>query len=201
MTSPEQATVFLCSPRAQGNSDTAGLAFAKGLTEAGYTPRIIWLREHDITPCRGCGRCAAEPDHRCPFAGDGAEPLFEAMMTSPIVAFAAPIFFYHLPGIFKNFIDRAQRYYTVRLEKEASGADLGPERMAQILLVSGRREGRQLFTGSLLTLKYFLWPFGIRLDDEPALLRGFDGPNDLAADTEAVDALIAKGKAAGEMAQ
>lgn len=197
MTTGGPATVFLCGPRPGGNSDTAGLAFAAGLARAGRTPRIIRLREHAVTPCRGCGACAVGPDHRCPLAGDDAEALFAAILDAAVVAFASPIFFYHLPALFKALIDRAQRHYAVRLDHEAAGIPIGPEKKAHVLLVAGRREGRQLFTGALLTLKYFLWPFAVRPAEDPCLLRGFDAPGDLAADAPTMADIVARGETAG----
>lgn len=184
--------VFLCGPRPGGNSDAAGLAFAAGLAATGREARVIRLREHGLAPCRGCGACA-KPGNRCPLdrEDDAAEALFEAVKAAPLAVFAAPIYFYHVPALFKAFIDRAQRHYEARL----AGATL-PERPAHVLLVSGRPRGERLFEGALLTLKYFFWPFHLRLE-EPCLLRGFDAPGDLAADAQALGRITALGRAAG----
>ncbi|MFP5258955.1 MAG: NAD(P)H-dependent oxidoreductase, partial [Acidobacteriota bacterium] len=94
-----QPVVFLCGPRAGGNSDTAGLAFAKGLARSGREPRIIALREHAVAPCRGCGACAGGR-RRCPLdtAGDETEALFAVLDAAPLLALASPIYFYHLPA-------------------------------------------------------------------------------------------------------
>ena len=81
------------------------------------------------------------------------------------------------------------------LAREAAGERL-PARPAQVMLVAGRREGRQLFTGSLLTLRYFLWPFGLVPTEEPCLLRGLDGPGDLRAEAATLAGLVANGEAA-----
>lgn len=183
------ATVFLCGPRAGGNSDTAGLAFARGLEERGGTVRVLALRDFAVAPCRGCGACLA-PGHRCVLAreGDAAESLFAHIRESPVVAFAAPIYFYHLPALFKGFIDRAQRHWAVRYaagddeEGMSAAATLPPVR---VLLVSGRPRGEQLFAGALLSLKYFLWPF-YRTLAAPCLFRGYDAPGDLAGAPEAL---------------
>jgi multimeric flavodoxin WrbA len=196
VTPSNRPVVFLCGPRAGGNSDTAGLAFAEGLRQVGADPLLVRLREHEVTPCLGCGACAKGPAHRCPLAGDEAEALFAHLAAASLVAFASPVYFYHLPARFKALIDRAQRHYELRLAREAAG-EVQPERPAQALLVAGRKEGQQLFTGSLLTLRYFLWPFSLKLT-EPCLLRGLDAPGDLAADAAAVAAIVARGKTAGE---
>lgn len=197
MSAAGPATVFLCGPRVDGNSDAAGLAFAAGLAQAGHEPRIIRLREYEVRPCRGCGACAVGPAHGCPLAGDAAEFLFDAIREASVLAFASPIYFYHLPAQFKALIDRAQRHYERRLSRQRSGEPIPDERVAQVLLVAGRREGKQLFTGSLLTLQYFLWSFYARPTGDPSLLRGLDAPGDLAADSALLADLVARGAAAG----
>lgn len=192
--SPGRPAVFLCGPRAGGNSDTAGLAFAEGLRRGGADPLLVRLRDHEVCSCRGCGACAKGPAHACPLAGDEAEALFAVLAGAPLAVFASPIYFYHLPALFKAWIDRAQRHYERRLSRQAAGEPFA-ERPATALLVAGRAEGRQLFTGALLTLRYFLWPFGF-VPAEPCLLRGRDAPGDLAADAEAVAGLVALGEGA-----
>lgn len=202
------AVVFLCGPRAGGNSDTAGLAFADGLAKAGITPRVLALRDHAVAPCRGCGACAG-PGHRCPLdrAGDGAATLFAALDAASVAAFAAPIYFYHVPALFKALIDRAQRRYEIRAAAAVAlaaapataappGGRLSPDRPAYPLLVAGRPQGERLFEGALLTLKYFLWPFGFVLG-RPCLLRGMDAPGDLAGHAEALAGIGEAGEAAG----
>lgn len=192
MTPAGPAVVFLCGPRAGGNSDTAGLAFAAGLSRAGVEARIIRLREHGLAPCRGCGACRA-PGNRCPLhrEGDAAETLFEAMKSARLLAFASPIYFYHVPALFKAFIDRSQRHYEARLAGDPASAP--PTRSARVLLAAGRTKGERLFDGTLLTLQYFLWPFHVRLA-EPCLLRGLDAPGDLAGDAAAMARVLAYGE-------
>lgn len=190
MTPPSgPATVFLCGPRAGGNSDTAGLTFADGLAGAGLSPRVVALRERVVAPCQGCQACAG-PGHRCPLnrAGDAAEALFDMIETSPVAAFAAPIYFYHLPALFKGFIDRVQRRYAARVAAMAAadGQAAPAPRPAYVLLVAGRPRGERLFEGSLLTLKYFLWPLGREIAGS-CLLRGQDAPGDLAGDAASLE--------------
>ena len=191
--SGDDALVVLCGPRAGGNSDTAGLTFAEGLAGAGIKPRIVRLRELSIVPCRGCGACNTGPGHRCPLTdGDDVARLFAAMTEARVLAFAAPIYFYHVPALFKALIDRAQQPYAVRM---AATAPTPVSRPVHIMLVAGRTEGQRLFDGTLLTLKYFLWPFALH-PGEPCLLRGMDAPGDVAASTEARTRLLAYGEAA-----
>lgn len=177
--------ILACSPRKGGNSDAAALALAGGLERAGAEPRLVHLRERTVLPCLGCQACGKSRGHACALMGrDDAEELFSLIIRAPMLFITAPIYFYHLPAAFKGFIDRAQRYYEARNAGDP-GIEALPERSAHVCLISGRPRGERLFEGSLLSLRYFLWPFRVRLV-EPLCLPGFDGPADLARDGEAM---------------
>ena len=175
--------VLACGPRAKGNSDRAAELMAQGLAQAGARPRLAHLRDMRVSPCLGCQRCATHVGHACVLqATDQAETLFSWIMAAPLVLFSAPIYFYHLPAGFKAFIDRAQRFYAARLAGDAALLAL-PKRKALVCLVAGRPRGEKLFEGSLLTLRYFLWPFNVTLA-QPLCLPGLDAPADLRAAPE-----------------
>jgi hypothetical protein len=179
--------VLSCSPRTNGNCDTAAALFLEGLgpppTGAGdRAADSLTLREYAILPCIGCGRCARFPGAPCPLeAQDGSGPLLRTLRAAPAFCFVAPVYFYHLPARFKAFIDRGQSQWAVRaLPENAAGP---PQRTAWVILIGAREKGKNLFAGSLLTLRYWLKPFGIALAP-PLCLCGLDGPRDLAGDGE-----------------
>ena len=184
----ESPLVLACSPRAGGNSDLAAGLMAAGLESAGAGPRLVHLRNMNILACLGCQVCAARSGHRCVLMErDQAEELFRLILASPMLFFASPIYFYHLPAAFKGFIDRAQRYYQARTAGDPVLASW-PKRRAHTCLVAGRPRGEKLFEGSLLTMRYFLWPFNALLA-EPLCLTGLDGPDDLR-DNEKIQARV-----------
>ncbi len=188
-----EPVAFACSPRPGGNSDTAVERFCRGVAQAGGACRVIRLREHALRPCTGCGGCAKLARCVLPDA-DQAEELFALLRTAPFVFFASPIYFYHLPAGFKAFIDRAQAPYEQYLQKEGT-TEPAAQRPAYVSLVAGRPTGQRLFEGSLLTLHYFLHPFGLGLRS-PLLFKGTDRIGDLAADGDALRQLEACGRAA-----
>lgn len=161
------------------------------------------LRDYTILPCTACYACKKNPDHDCVLdPRDDAARLFALLLRAPALHFAAPIFFYHLPAQFKAFIDRGQRFWLLREAGHPSMQHVGqnlaaqteqhvgknaettaPKRTAWVTLVAARKQGAQLFAGSLLSLKYFLQPFNIQLA-EPLLLTGVDTPQDLAQSAE-----------------
>lgn len=180
----DDPALLCCSPHAGGASDLAGALFARAAREAGSPVATHFVRELGVVACLGCGACARGPAHACPLSdGDRAEDWFRIMRQAPFVAFAAPIYFYHAPAMFKALIDRSQRHYELAASDAAGTRDL-PRRPAYVLLVAGRKTGERLFEGLLLTLKYFLAPFGLEMA-EPLCLRGLDRAEDLGNDARA----------------
>jgi putative NADPH-quinone reductase len=180
----ESPLVLACGPRKGGNTDHAARIMAEALEAAGAKPRLVALRELDVAPCRGCQACHWAAGHACPLMGeDDAEALFRLITGAPMIFLAAPIYYYHLPAGFKGFIDRGQRYFEARMAGDAGLTSL-PPRLAHACFVAGRPKGEKLFEGSLLTLKYFFWPFQITLGEHLGL-RGLDRPGDLKADARA----------------
>jgi len=192
--STEHIAAFSCSPRARGNSDKAMELFVSAVRKAGGKAHRIYLRQYDVLPCLGCCRCAHDRGRRCFQAKmDQSAPLFQTLLSAPRFFFAAPIYFYHLPSMFKAFIDRGQRFYLRREDDDAELLAL-PRRLAHVALMAGRARGDKLFEGSLLTLRYFLRPFNIELA-EPLLFPGMDGPKDLLQSPEARDRILALAQA------
>ena len=150
--------------------------------------------DYPASPCTACLLCEQGAE-RCP-AGtrDKSDILFQELLAAPLLCFASPIYFYHLPGIFKLLIDRGQFYYSLARTGDPRPISL-PRRKAYTILVAGRARGERLFEGSLLTLRYFLEPFRILLA-EPLLLRGLDSPGDLAGNGEAKQMVLDYGRAA-----
>ncbi len=127
-------------------------------------------------------------------AGAGAKDygpeLFDRLFSVPVLLITSPVYFYHVPTLFKAFIDRGQYWWMRKLQGHPRFNGLRAKRPAHVLLLCGRPRGERLFEGSLLSLKFFLSIFGFELQ-EPLLLRGVDGPKDLSGDTESLSALDA----------
>lgn len=176
-----QPLLLACSPRKDGNSDTALTLLREMLCgNDPAAPPITFLREHPVLPCISCGHCERHPG-QCPQrAHDASGPLFHALETAPALMLAAPVYFYHLPAQFKALIDRSQAAWMLRYVFKRPRP---PRRFAHVILVAARQQGEKLFEGSLLTLKYWLELFGFELAP-PLTLYGLEGPGDLAADAE-----------------
>ena len=95
-----------------------------------------------------------------------------------MIMISSPIYFYFLPAHFKALIDRTQRFWALQGGEDRVALPLSRTKPVLVAMTAGRRRGNLLFSGSLLSLKYFLAPLeaGIR---ETRLLRGLESLKDL----------------------
>ena len=164
---------LLGSPRANGTTHTMTRLIAGGLSGGGPVEEIA-LQEKHIRPCRGCQSCDAAP-HVCPLARtDDAEAVFAAIAAADVVLWTSPVYFYGLPAQAKALVDRSQRIWA----GGEAGRPAGKGPLVLAALAAARPRGEQLFTGSLLGLKYFFASFGARIADTRTL-RGLACPEDL----------------------
>ena len=145
----------------------------RGMSPSAFRQEIA-LQEKHIRPCRGCQSCDAAP-HVCPLARtDDAEAVFAAIAAADVVLWTSPVYFYGLPAQAKALVDRSQRIWA----GVEAGRPAGKGPLVLAALAAGRPRGEQLFTGSLLGLKYFFASFGARIADTRTL-RGLACPEDL----------------------
>ena len=196
--------VLQCSPHAGGVSDSVADLFAKGMAEAGADLRTVALRDYAFSRCTGCGACSRAP-HTCVLAGrplpgqnstcpvaDQAEEVFQLIAEAQLIMISSPIYFYFLPAHFKALSDRTQRFWAKQGGEERLPLPLSRAKPVLVAMTAGRRRGNLLFSGSLLSLKYFLAPLeaGIR---ETRLLRGLESLKDLQERPAVMAALHAWG--------
>jgi multimeric flavodoxin WrbA len=192
---------------------------------AGQSPQPVLLREYTVLPCIGCDACRrairhlppesqpeshAKPHARlkalfgqtcdglprlgCPLAaGDHGAPLLNFLAEAPALCLVSPIYFYHLPALLKALLDRTQPFWNLR----DMGIDVFRvrERTCHVILLGARPQGKQLFEGSLLTLKYALAGLHIKLA-EPLLLYGLEQPSALAGDSRTGERVFQYGRQA-----
>ncbi len=191
-----KCAIYSCSHRKGGNSDKAAELFAQGLAESGAKAELFTLRNHKVMHCLACDKCLDSPQNTCVLGErDDAEKLFAPLTTSPFVFFSTPVYFYHLPSMFKTWIDRGQRFWNARRKGNEQIANLA-KRPAFACLVAGSR-GDSLFDGSLLTLKYFLENFNLELKGA-LTLRAVDAKNDLEFDRELSAGVLELGRKAAQ---
>lgn len=105
----KKVLVISASPRRNGNSDTLCDEFIRGAREAGNECEKVFLRDKKIGYCNGCGVC--NDTHRCVLKDD-MEEILDSLVTSDVIVFATPVYFYTMDGQMKTLIDRTVPRYT-----------------------------------------------------------------------------------------
>lgn len=138
--------VLSASPRKGGNSDTLCDEFILGATESGHIAEKIFLRDHKINYCTGCGVCNGT--HRC-VQKDDMEEILDKMVKADVIVMATPVYFYTMDGQMKTLIDRTVPRYTEISNKDfyfiIAAADTDIKMMERTI------EGLRGFTEGCLT--------------------------------------------------
>ena len=101
----KKVLIISSSPRSGGNSDTLCDEFLKGAEAAGNVVEKISLRKKKINYCTGCGFCY---EHKTCTQKDDMAEILDKMISSDVIVFASPIYFYTMCGQLKTMIDRSE---------------------------------------------------------------------------------------------
>ncbi|MFO7877944.1 MAG: NAD(P)H-dependent oxidoreductase [Desulfovermiculus sp.] len=100
-------TSLLGSARKKGNTATI-LGWVEGkLTTMGHDVQRIYLNSLSINGCLGCGKCKEHPDAVACVQNDDAIRVLETMISSDLVLFASPLYFWGFSAHIKAVIDRS----------------------------------------------------------------------------------------------
>jgi multimeric flavodoxin WrbA len=100
--------VVEASPRREGNSITLARSFMRGLRDGGETEFTeYFLNEMDIKPCLGCWKCLEMRAPGCVIDDDMIE-AYHGLMEADLIVFATPIYWWHIAGQMKIFLDRME---------------------------------------------------------------------------------------------
>ena len=155
------------SPRIKGNTDLLLDEALKGAKSQGTEVEKIVVDKLKIAPCKeylGCFR-----DGNCVIRDD-MDAIYPKLLEADVVIIASPMFFYGLSSQAKALIDRCQALWARKHVLKQSLPDGG--RKGAFIAV-GATQGKKLFEGSILTVKYFFEAIGVVYVDE-LLVRGVD---------------------------
>jgi multimeric flavodoxin WrbA len=100
--------VVEASPRRNGNSITIARSFMRGLRDVGETEiREYFLNDMDVRPCLGCWKCLEMREPGCVIDDDMNE-VYPELLKADLVVFATPIYWWHIAGQMKIFLDRME---------------------------------------------------------------------------------------------
>ncbi len=159
------------SPRLQSNTHLLLEEAMKGAASAGAEIEAILVDRLNIGPCREFYGCLK--DGQCVIRDD-MDGIYPKLLSADVVIVAAPIFFYGLPAQVKGLIDRSQALWSRRYVLKRPVA---PGRKGAFIGV-GATQGKRLFDGSVLTVKYFFKAIGVDYAGE-LLVRGIDNRGDI----------------------
>ena len=91
------------SPNQRGSSNLLAGQFIRGAEEAGHTVSAVDIPRAGIHPCTGCVRCGYEGP--C-VQKDGMEPLREKILSSDMLVFVTPLYYYGMSAQLKAAVDR-----------------------------------------------------------------------------------------------
>lgn len=179
------------SPRREGNTARLLDRAVSGAREAGAEVRVHRLRDLKISPCLeiyGCrkeGICAIKDDFHA---------ILADILDSRGLMLASPIFFYGFTAHTKALIDRCQSLWVKKYWIDKVPFGQGPIRRQGLLISAGATQGKRLFEGALLTIRYFFDTLDMALW-RSLLYRGLDDPQDVLGHPEFLEEATAAGRA------
>jgi multimeric flavodoxin WrbA len=99
-------TFFLGSPRKNGNTARLLEKVSDTLKKKGAKPKTIFLPDYKIKPCIECFACQKSPKKPGCKIKDDMQEMYEKILDSDVIVFAAPVFFWSYAAQIKPFIDR-----------------------------------------------------------------------------------------------
>lgn len=178
------------SPRRGGNSESLLDEALLGAREAGATVEKVALSALRFSPCTACGAC--EETGVCVLEDD-MQGLYELLGAADALIFASPMYFYGVSAWAKAAIDRVQALWSrkyVLKDPRYNGEKWG------YFIGVGATKGSKLFTGTLLTMKYYFDAAGYAPAGE-VLVRGVDAKGKIKAHPEHLAAARELGVRAG----
>lgn len=186
------------SPRKHGNTAVLTDRVIDGILAVlpdAQIERIYFVERIVVKPCTECYACMRS-DGMCIIINDDYNPLREKLLAADGILFAAPIFFYGINGKAKLFIDRCQSLWVKKYRIDGYKWGEKPPARKGFFISAGATRGKELFSGSLLTMRYFFDTFDAELS-ESLLCTGLDDENDAAQNAECLAEAFEKGKKFG----
>jgi multimeric flavodoxin WrbA len=107
-----QITTLLGSAKKKGNTATVLGRVEEELKSLEHDVEQIYLNNKSIGGCLGCAKCREHPDEIACVQKDDAIDIMEQMISSDVVLFASPIYFWGFSAQIKALIDRGYSLVT-----------------------------------------------------------------------------------------
>lgn len=107
------------SPRKNGNTDELMKNFEQGIHENNNLKdddlivESLFVRKMKFSPCTECRHCSI--DGECSIKDDMQQAYLQ-LIDADFIAVSSPIFFLSVSALLKSFIDRCQRFWSLKYE-------------------------------------------------------------------------------------
>jgi len=156
------------SPRRKSNTEVLLDKALEGAREAGAEVEKVLVSNLKISPCLEIYACLK--DGNCAIKDD-MQLLYKKLLEADHIVFASPMFFYGITSQAKAIIDRCQALWARR---HVLGMGKDDNRVRRGVFISvGATQGKKLFDGAVLTVKYFFDAIGVKYCND-LLVRGVD---------------------------
>ena len=99
--------VLMGSPNRHGSTSILVEQFRRGAEESGHSVEVLDVCHRNIHPCTGCVRCGYEGP--C-VQKDDTEEIRGKLLSSDMVVFATPLYYYGMTAQLKTVVDRFCAY-------------------------------------------------------------------------------------------
>ncbi len=182
------------SPRRNGNTATLLRHAVQGARDSDVQVEEIALRDLKISPCLeiyGCkktGECAIKDDF---------QKVRNQILESQGLILASPIFFYTVSAHTKILMDRFQSLWVKKYWIDKTPKNQRMIKRKGLFITVGATQGKKLFDGTLLTIKYFFDVLDMELF-RSLLYRGLDFEGDVLKHPEYLEEAYLAGKTFAE---
>ena len=107
-----QITTLLGSAKKRGNTATVLGWVEEEIRSLGHDIERIYLHNKTINGCLGCAKCRDYPDKIACVQEDDAISIMENMISSDVVLYASPVYFWGFSAQIKALIDRCYSLVT-----------------------------------------------------------------------------------------
>jgi len=148
------------SPRRNGNTATLLKQAVSGAIHAGAVVEEFVLRDLKISPCMEIYQCKRNGE--CAIKDDFQKIINEIMKARGLLI-ASPIFFYAVSAHTKAFMDRCQSLWVKKHWVNKGNKSSSNIRKKGIFISVGATQGKKLFDGAILSMRYFMESLDIKL--------------------------------------
>ena len=131
----KKVVCVLGSPRRHKNTETIARKLLESAERAGAETQIFVLNELDYKGCQACQACKTGAEE-C-VVDDDLKQVLQAVSEADVVVLASPIYYGHVSGQMKSFVDRTYSYLVPDFLNAQNPSRLAPGKQCVFVLAQG----------------------------------------------------------------